>query len=46
MSLRLDVPDARLIRKAAKKERMSAHYWMVTNLLELARTQLGETLNP
>lgn len=44
MSLRVNIDEARLIRKAAKQKRMSAHYWMLTNLLDLARIQLNETI--
>lgn len=44
MSLRVPITDARLIRKAAVKSGKSAHYWMLTNIVQLAKMTLGETI--
>ena len=42
-SLRLEVPEARLIRRAAGavRPKQSIHYWMVTVLTTAAKYQLG-----
>jgi hypothetical protein len=42
-SLRLDISEARLLRKAAgqKRPRLSIHAWMVDTLMSAAKRELG-----
>lgn len=43
-SLRLNVADARLIRKAALAQRMSTNLWMTNHLVAAAAEELAEAV--